>query len=99
MMEMALAGTSRTLQPVIQSDSFDFMRHYVEFEDAISFQISIGLRLTDDSGLVSRPISTRDMPAGSLLLGQMKGRTLPIASARFAETLIVAMERLASGQA
>ncbi|WP_119306948.1 LysR family transcriptional regulator [Cohaesibacter haloalkalitolerans] len=98
MIERALAGTSRTLQPVIQSDSFDFMRHYVEFEDAISFQISIGLRLPADSGLISRPISTRDMPAGSLLLGQMKGRTLPIASARFAETLIVAMERLNTDQ-
>lgn len=92
MMENALAGASRSLQPVVESDSFDFMRHYIEYEDALSFQIPVGLRLSETSGLTSRPISTRDMPAGSLLLGQMKGRTLPIASARFAQSLISAME-------
>lgn len=92
MLDQALAGGSRSLQPVIESDSFDFMRHYIEFEDALSFQIPVGLRLSNGDGLTSRPISTRDMPAGSLLLGQMKGRTLPIASARFAQSLIAAME-------
>ncbi|MBT9385223.1 LysR family transcriptional regulator [Pseudooceanicola sp. CBS1P-1] len=87
LMERALAGASRTLSPLIEADSFDFMRHYVAHEDVLSFQIPIGLRLGPDSGLISRPIATRDLAPAALLLGQMKGRTLPIASAKFAQDL------------
>lgn len=92
MLERALSGGSRRLQPLIESDSFDFMRHYVEAEDVLAFQIPVGLRLDSGQGLVSRPISTRDVPAGALLLGQMRGRTLPVASARFAQALAVALQ-------
>ncbi len=34
-----------------------------------------------------RPVSERDIPAGNLILGQMRGRALPVASARFAMQL------------
>lgn len=91
MMERALSGGSRHLDPVIRSDSFDFMRHYVEFENVLAFQIPIGLRLWRETGLVSRPVSKRDMAPGSLLLGQMKGRSLPVAPSKFALNLINAM--------
>lgn len=95
MIEAALSGTSRRVNPVIESDSFDFMRHYVENENVLAFQIPIGLRLPRESGLVSRPIATRDLPPGSLILGQMRGRTLPIASAKFANAMIAALQRFA----
>ncbi|HSF91234.1 MAG TPA: LysR substrate-binding domain-containing protein, partial [Paracoccaceae bacterium] len=89
--EQALAGASSRLRPIIESDSFEFMRHYVEHENVIAFQIPAGLRLPRESGLIACPISTRDMAPGSLLLGQMRGRTLPIASAKFAQALVMAM--------
>lgn len=92
MLERALARTSHSLAATVESDSFDFMRHYVEFEDAIAFQIPIGLRLPD--GLISRPISSRDVAPGALLLGQLKGRSLPVAPARFAQSLIRALHEL-----
>ena len=36
------------------------------------------------------PIDQRDVPAGVLYMGQLKGRTLPVASARFAAQLTAA---------
>ena len=94
MLERALSSSSRRLNPVIETDSFDFMRHYVEFEDALAFQIPIGLRLWRETGLVSRPISERDMTPGSLLLGQMRGRSLPVAPWKFALNLINALRAI-----
>lgn len=94
LLELAAARGSRPLRPVAESDSFDFMRHYVLHESAVAFQIPIGLQVRPGEGLVSRPLSLRDVPAGSLLLGQMRGRTLPVASARFAQGLAKALEGL-----
>ncbi len=87
LLEQALAGGTRKLRPILESDSFDLMRHYVEYENCVSFQVPVGLRLPRESGLVSKPISQRDMRGGVLLLGQLRGRTLPVASAKFAEVL------------
>lgn len=92
LLDLAAARGSRLLRPIAESDSFDFMRHYVRHENAVAFQIPIGLRTFPEDGLVTRPLATRDVPAGSLLLGQMRGRTLPVASARFAQGLARALE-------
>ena len=80
--------------PVVEADSFDFMRHYVLHENTIAFQIPIGLKLVPGDGLALRPLAARDVPAGTLLLGQMRGRTLPVASARFAQCLRLALEAM-----
>lgn len=87
LLDEAAARSSRVITPVVESESFDFMRHYVQHEDAIALQIPIGLQPSVHDGLVMRPLSVRDVPAGNLLLGQMRGRTLPVASARFAQSL------------
>ena len=69
---------------MIEADSFEMMRQYVLHERVVSFQIPIGLRAEPDPRLVVRELPVRDLPAGLLLLGQMRGRTLPVASAKFA---------------
>ena len=59
-------------------------------ERLISFQISVGLPrdgVRDD--VVSRPLAPQDVPEGTLYLCQLRGRTLPVAAAKFAQ----AMER------
>lgn len=94
LLEMSAARGSRSIAPVVEADSFDFMRHYVLHENAVAFQIAIGLKLWPGSGMVTRPLSDRDVPAGNLLLGQMRGRTLPVASARFAQSLGLALQAL-----
>ena len=80
--------SSSKMNPLIESDSYDFMRHYGTNEDLISFQFPIGLSLTPETGLVSRPLSERDVAPGNLFLGQLRGRTLPVASARFVRELV-----------
>ncbi|WP_372602750.1 LysR family transcriptional regulator [Actibacterium sp.] len=92
LLDLAAAKGSRPLRPIAESDSFDFMRHYVRHENAIAFQIPIGLQPEPDGDLVIRPLSRRDAPPGSLLMGQMRGRTLPVASARFAQMLAKVLE-------
>ena len=80
------------LRPIAESESFDFMRHYVLHEHALAFQFPIGLSLSGEHGYIARPLSLRDVPPGSLLLGQLRGRTLPVASARFVMQLSQAMQ-------
>ena len=88
LIEMAASRKNLTLRPAIQSDSFEFLRHVAAGGHAISFQIEIGLPPTDgDPDVVCRPVDERDLPAGRLHLAQLKGRSLPVAAARFADQL------------
>ncbi|MDQ0314566.1 LysR family transcriptional regulator [Amorphus orientalis] len=82
----------RRVSPVIETESFELIRHYVLHENLIGFQIPIGLEDRADGALVYRPISERDVQPGGLILGQMRGRTLPVASARFAMQLASALK-------
>jgi DNA-binding transcriptional LysR family regulator len=94
LLDFAARRGSRRVSPVVETESFELIRHYVLHEHVIGFQIPIGLNGLDDGRLVLRPISERDIPAGSLILGQMRGRTLPVASARFAVQLALALQPL-----
>jgi DNA-binding transcriptional LysR family regulator len=93
LLDMALSRTQRSFDIAIESDSFEYLRHHVLNEDLISFQIPVGLPIESATlGLVTREINERDVPAGVLYLGQLRGRTLPVAAAQFANQLIVEME-------
>lgn len=94
LLELGAKRGTRPLRPVVESDSFDFMRHYVRHENAVAFQIPIGLNLGADDAVVSRPLSARDVPVGSLFLGQQRGRSLPVASARFAHGITRALQAM-----
>lgn len=88
LMELAVRKTSLELQPALESDSFEFLRHYARSENILSFQLPIGLpSLDNEDGTVNRPIDVRDVPAGFLYFGQLRGRTLPVAAARFAQQM------------
>lgn len=82
----------RQIEPVVESESFDFMRHYVLHENALAFQFPIGLDLSAPQGFVARPLSVRDVEPGNLLLGQLRGRALPVASGRFLQQLATALQ-------
>jgi DNA-binding transcriptional LysR family regulator len=89
LLETAVRRTSLKLQPVIESDSFEYLRHHALAENIITFQIAIGLPLNQPyGGLVSRKIDERDVPPGVLQLCQLRGRTLPVAAARFANQIL-----------
>lgn len=89
LLELAVRASSLTLQPAVESDSFEFLRFYALAENMLSFQIPIGLPgVTEESDLISRPIDVRDLPQGLLYFGQLRGRTLPVAAARFANQMM-----------
>jgi DNA-binding transcriptional LysR family regulator len=94
LLELATRGRSRRLNPVVEADSFEMMRQYVLHEPAVSFQIPIGLSAMQHPGIVVRELPARDVRPGLLLLGQMRGRTLPVASAKFALQIAAALEAI-----
>ena len=88
LIDMAMMHASFNLQIVIESDSFEFLRRYPGSEQLITFQIPIGLPDAHTQDIVvSRPVDTRDVPEGLLYLCQLRGRTLPVAAAKFAGQL------------
>ncbi|MDF1727765.1 MAG: LysR family transcriptional regulator [Sulfitobacter sp.] len=95
LLETAAAYKGHSLTPMIETESFDLIRHYVTQEDAVGFQIPIGLSMAEQDSIAHLPLSKKDIPPGRLLLGQMKGRTLPVASAKFGQQLVAALDQLA----
>tara|TARA_S200000501_G_scaffold347858_1_gene362588 strand:- start:481 stop:1389 length:909 start_codon:yes stop_codon:yes gene_type:complete len=93
LLEAAVRRTSLTLNPVVVSDSFEFLRNHAVAENVVAFQIPIGLPALDEqAGVVSRVVDRRDVPSGLLYFGQLRGRTLPVASARFAQQMMAHFE-------
>lgn len=91
LLELAAARRNWTLNAAVETESFELIRHYVTHEDAVGFQIPIGLNVDQQDTIAHAPLSARDVTPGQLLLGQMKGRALPVASAKFAQQLVVAL--------
>jgi len=88
LIDIGAQSSSLQLEPVIQSDSFEFLRNHAISEDIITFHFPIGLSHRTMTGdMVSRPLDPRDVPAGVLYIGQLRDRTLPVAAARFADQL------------
>ena len=89
LLDEATARSSFRFEEVVESNSFEFLRNYVRFEQAITFQIEIGAPATlrDRHGLVARPVDLRDIQPARLAMGQLRGRALPVAAAKFAEQL------------
>lgn len=84
MLDEALGQRSRSVFPGVVANSFEFLTRYVLDSDAISFQIAIGAPVSGGvEGLVARPLSAQDVRPGSLVLGQKRGRVLPVAAGRF----------------
>ncbi|MBL4540687.1 MAG: LysR family transcriptional regulator [Rhodobacteraceae bacterium] len=84
LIDLALMRSSVSLDMAIESDSFEFLRRYPRHERLVSFQIPVGLPARPDEGIVTRPVDPRDVPEGMLYLCQLRGRTLPVAAAKFA---------------
>jgi DNA-binding transcriptional LysR family regulator len=72
----------------VTSNSFEFVRSYLLREPLIAFQVMSGLPPLGErerTGLVFREVDRRDAPTATLALGQLRGRSLPVAAAKFAE--------------
>ncbi len=88
LIDLALIRSSVTLSVAIESDSFEFLRRYPGSERLVTFQIPIGLPDgAGEEGIAVRPVDSRDVPEGRLYLCQLRGRTLPVAAAKFAQAV------------
>ena len=96
LLDNAAGKIGRALNPVVETESFELIRNYVTYEGLIGFQVPIGMPEKGMQGLVTRPIDSKDVPAGNLLLGHLRGRTLPVAASRFADQLTYELEMLSS---
>jgi DNA-binding transcriptional LysR family regulator len=81
-----------------ESNSFEMLRALVFRCNMISFQIEIGAPSGHlGKGLVGRPVDTRDVPTADLVLCQLRGRSLPVAAATFAEMLAKSLNEVRAG--
>jgi DNA-binding transcriptional LysR family regulator len=89
LLEAAAHRQEVSLDPVLQSENFEFLVNFAASRDVVTFQIPIGLGDGMLGGrVVGRQIDTRDIPRGLLHLVQLKTRTLSVAAARFADQLV-----------
>ncbi|MCA3594180.1 MAG: LysR family transcriptional regulator [Methylobacterium sp.] len=89
LLDEATARASFRFEPAVESNSFEFLRNFVRTEWAVTFQIEIGAPPEDREryGLVAKPIDPRDIQPARLAIGQLRGRALPVAAAKFADQL------------
>lgn len=88
LLEEISARTGLTFNIAAESNSFEMLRGLVIHAGLISFQIQIGtLPPGNKLGVITREIDDRDVPRANLVVGRLRGRNLPIATAVFAESL------------
>jgi DNA-binding transcriptional LysR family regulator len=89
------ARSGLSFRVAAESNSFELLRGLVRHGDAISFQIQIGAPPDGGKlGIVVRDIDNRDAPRANLVLGQLRGRTLAVSAALFAQRLARSLEEL-----
>jgi DNA-binding transcriptional LysR family regulator len=91
LLDRFMTRSSIKLRPVVESNSFEFMRGYLYHEQAITFQIAIGA-VTDGGALVAREICDRGFPKGMLLMASLRNRQLSVITHAFAEHLRATLE-------
>lgn len=81
-----------SLRPVVETESYIFLRNYILGSDAIGFEIEVGLLRGAADGMVTRPLDLKVSNGGLLHLAQLRGRTLPVGAAKFAEQIRAVFE-------
>ena len=98
LLEEVLARTRLSFNVAAESNSFELLRGLVAHAGLLSFQIQIGaVPLTNKLGVVSREIDGRDVPRANLVIGRLRDRNLPVATAIFAENLIRSLDAGGTG--
>lgn len=90
LLDAARVRVSVPAQVALETGSFEVMRAYAAREHVVTFQIRAGVPLENER-LVAREIDLRDMALAQTVVGQLRGRTLPVAAARFTEQVVRAL--------
>lgn len=89
--ENLYGNLSSRVTPDVEADSYVLLQHYVARSLAIGFELQIGIPLIESYGLTSRPLKYPKAAFGSLYIYHLKGRALPVASARFIQQIVEAL--------
>ena len=90
-----VASSSVRFSIELESNSFEMLRNLARQGDVVTFQVGIGAMPQGlGQGLTTRPVDDADAAHGPLVLGQRRGRTLPVAAAKFAEQLARRLDEL-----
>ncbi len=74
------------LEAAVESNSLDLLRLMSQDSDALSFSLAINLRPhLERDRMVSVPLDLQGVAPGAVSAGYLRGRTLPVAAARFLE--------------
>jgi DNA-binding transcriptional LysR family regulator len=92
LLDAALIRASLVPEIMVESGSLEFLRNYVQRERVISFQVISGIPARE-TGLHARQIEPRDLPPLQAVLGHLRGRSLSVAAAKFADQVISSLER------
>lgn len=92
LLDRFLARGSLRLPPVIESNSFEFLRGCLLHDQALTFQIALG---ASDLGseLVARDIEDRGFPRGRLVLAHLRERSMPVIAITLADHLRTLLEQ------
>ena len=94
LLEQSALRLGLNLRCVIQSDSRDFLRDFQREPEQLSFGIPVNTPDNlSDTDRVAVPVNVMDVPNGQIFMGHLKGRTLPVAAARFLEQLTTALAK------
>lgn len=98
LLDTFLAHSSLDIDPALESNSFEMMRNFARQTGGVCFQVEIGAPSCncDDvsplsNELVALPLMDPRLPVGKLVLGMHHDRALPVAAARFAQEVELAM--------
>jgi DNA-binding transcriptional LysR family regulator len=87
LLDQFCARTGLRFEIAAESNSFELLRSLAAQCEMVTFQIRIGAPADSKRGMVTRAIDGRDVPCANLVLGQLRGRILPVATAVFADQL------------
>lgn len=87
-LEELLKASAGQVKVAYQSNSFAMLPNLIAGTELIGFHIEIGtVEWRRDRRLALRPIIDAERTSRPVIVGQLKGRTLPVAAAKFAEQL------------
>jgi DNA-binding transcriptional LysR family regulator len=93
LLEQAAVRMSLQLPVIIESNSQTMIQQSLLQQNLLTFQIPLGAGGGEHGLFQQSSIDSRDVGEGRLYLGHLRGRNLPVASARFIEQLAGALDQ------
>ena len=94
LLEIALQRRNQSIDVSLECEDSHLLLNASRLGNLVTFDIPPGLsqQFLKDNGLDWRPVDQRDIPRGSLCMGQIKDRSLSVAASGFAVQIVSALQ-------